>query len=125
VDAVHEVSVRQYFVSLAFSTLYVNIPANFCSCIASLGENAVGHIAHSIVEPTGNQRLSDEKRGHHPEDEKVVDPESHSISSHEVVDHEAYPAPTAEERTTLRKVHDIIPIAAWSLCIVEVGERAS
>lgn len=102
----------------------VNLSANLCFLIASLEEKiALGEIVHSIVEPTAKQRLSDEKRGLQAEEK--FDPKSHSFSSHEVVDQEAHPAPTAEERTTLRKVHDIIPITAWTLCIVEVGERAS
>lgn len=50
-----------------------------------------------------------------------MDPESGS----DVVDYEEYPAPTVEERTTLRKVYDTIPLSAWFLCFVEVGERAS
>ncbi|CAN8099870.1 unnamed protein product [Discula destructiva] len=36
-----------------------------------------------------------------------------------------YPEPTHEERSTLRKVYDTIPLTAWTLCFVEVGERAS
>ncbi|KAI1076247.1 POT family protein [Whalleya microplaca] len=36
-----------------------------------------------------------------------------------------YPPPTDKERDTLRKVYDSIPVAAWSLCFVELAERAS
>lgn len=41
------------------------------------------------------------------------------------MDHETYPPPTEEERKTLRKVYDSIPLTAWSLCFVELAERAS
>jgi dipeptide/tripeptide permease len=37
----------------------------------------------------------------------------------------SYPAPTEEERATLRKVADSIPYVAYLLCLVELAERAS
>lgn len=40
-------------------------------------------------------------------------------------DDELYPHPTPEEAATLRKVADSIPLVAYSLCIVELAERAS
>ena len=51
------------------------------------------------------------------------DPESGSATSAE--DHERYPPPTDEERLTLRKVADSIPVVSFTLCIVELAERAS
>jgi proton-dependent oligopeptide transporter, POT family len=54
--------------------------------------------------------------------------ESQTVSGHEsirIVDPDAYPPPTEEERTTLRKVYDTIPVTAWALCFVEMAERAS
>ncbi|OIW23902.1 PTR2-domain-containing protein [Coniochaeta ligniaria NRRL 30616] len=36
-----------------------------------------------------------------------------------------YPAPTEEERATLRKVADSIPYVSYLLCMVELAERAS
>lgn len=36
-----------------------------------------------------------------------------------------YPAPTAEEEKTLRKVSGSIPWVTWLLCLVEFAERAS
>ncbi|KAL1876173.1 hypothetical protein VTK73DRAFT_9611 [Phialemonium thermophilum] len=36
-----------------------------------------------------------------------------------------YPAPTEEERKSLRKVPDSIPYVSYVLCVVEVAERAS
>lgn len=75
-------------------------------------ENVVGLTVKDAVEP--------EKT-----DAAVLDVEKEI--GHEVVvtDHEVYPPPTEEERSTLRKVNDSIPIAAWSLCFVELAERAS
>ncbi|KAI0399455.1 POT family protein [Xylaria palmicola] len=46
-------------------------------------------------------------------------------TSSQVVDLEAYPPPTDEERKTLRKVYDTVPWTAWTLCFVELAERAS
>lgn len=57
--------------------------------------------------------------------EDESDRESQMVSSTHAIDYEAYPEPTPEERTTLRKVYDTIPLTAWTLCFVEVGERAS
>lgn len=67
-----------------------------------------------------------QKGGQHVAGEKKsLDVESRAVSEQRVMDDEAYPAPTPEERTTLRKVNDAIPLTAWLLCFVEVGERAS
>jgi len=46
-------------------------------------------------------------------------------STSEAVDYEAYPPPTDEERKTLRKIADSVPWTAWTLCFVELAERAS
>jgi len=40
-------------------------------------------------------------------------------------DETRYPRPTEEERTTLRKVADSIPVLSYTLCVVEFAERAS
>ncbi|KAI1435836.1 POT family protein [Xylaria sp. CBS 124048] len=42
-----------------------------------------------------------------------------------IVDHERYPPPSEAEKTSLRKVADTIPWTAWTLCFVELAERAS
>lgn len=42
-----------------------------------------------------------------------------------VIDPEMYPEPTDEERSSLRKVADSIPVVAYWLCAVEFAERAS
>ena len=46
-------------------------------------------------------------------------------SSTSTLDLERYPPPTEEERLTLRKVADSIPAVAYTLCFVELAERAS
>lgn len=38
---------------------------------------------------------------------------------------EAYPAPTIEEKQTLRRVAGSLPLVSFSLCLVEFAERAS
>ena len=40
-------------------------------------------------------------------------------------DPDAYPKPTDEERSTLRRVADSIPAVSYWLCCVEFAERAS
>ncbi|KAK2063274.1 POT family protein [Colletotrichum caudatum] len=89
-----------------------------------MAENVVGNNVPKIVEPDSDQ-------GVHPEKTRyatTLDPESQDASlerARTVVDDESYPAPTEEERSTLRKVADTIPFTAWSLCLVEMAERAS
>ncbi|OBR14588.1 POT family protein [Colletotrichum higginsianum IMI 349063] len=93
-----------------------------------MAENVVGLNVNKVAEP-----VSDDHGGHHSEKTHQVaaaarDAESQSSSlegTRSVVDDEAYPTPTEEERTTLRKVADSIPLTSWSLCIVEMAERAS
>ncbi|KAH0425634.1 POT family protein [Colletotrichum camelliae] len=87
----------------------------------TMSENVVGLNVQKVVEPDADQ-------GVHPEKTREkVDPEAQTISveATSVVDYETYPLPTEEERSTLRKVHDSIPLASWSLCVVEMAERAS
>ncbi|KAI1473799.1 PTR2-domain-containing protein [Daldinia eschscholtzii] len=89
-------------------------------------ENVIGLNVRKVVEPDADPV---------PIQSKIVDKstgsphvESQPESIHEadpVIDYESYPPPTEEERSTLRKVHDSIPLAAWSLCFVELAERAS
>jgi hypothetical protein len=38
---------------------------------------------------------------------------------------EEFPAPTEEEKTSLRKIPATLPLVSFSLCIVEFAERAS
>ncbi|KAF2967506.1 hypothetical protein GQX73_g6059 [Xylaria multiplex] len=93
-------------------------------------ENVVGlNVHHDAVEPTTNEFVDVEKGTataqtalKHGATESQVD--SLEASS-QVVDLEAYPPPTDEERKTLRKVSDTIPWTAWTLCLVEASERAS
>ncbi|KAI2602034.1 PTR2-domain-containing protein [Hypoxylon sp. NC1633] len=96
-----------------------------------MAENVVGLTVQKVVEPDVDQGVRVEK-ALPPQDVHAVsdgrDVESHleseAASSH-VVDYETYPPPTEEERKTLRKVFDSIPISAWFLCFVELAERAS
>ncbi|WYZ40934.1 hypothetical protein EsH8_IV_001275 [Colletotrichum jinshuiense] len=89
-----------------------------------MAENVVGLNVHKVVEPDSDQGVHPEKTQH----ASTLDVESQGNSLDEpgpVVDDEAYPPPTAEERSTLRKVADSIPLTSWSLCVVEMAERAS
>ncbi|TGJ81343.1 hypothetical protein E0Z10_g7417 [Xylaria hypoxylon] len=93
-------------------------------------ENVVGlNVHHDAVEPATTGFLDAEKgattaqaASKHGTAESQVD--SLETSS-QVVDLEAYPPPTEEERKTLRKVFDTVPWTAWTLCLVEASERAS
>lgn len=89
-----------------------------------------------VVEPDADQGIPSERAPY----TKATDAENKSdapnmtyvapqlISSEElgrVVDPDAYPPPSEDEQHSLRKVADTIPLAAWSLCLVEMAERAS
>ncbi|KAI0533841.1 POT family protein [Xylaria digitata] len=93
-------------------------------------ENVVGlNVHHDAVEPATNEFVDVEKGTataqtafKHGATESQVD----SLEEpSQVVDLEAYPPPTDEERKTLRKVYDTVPWTAWTLCLVEASERAS
>ncbi|KAK1970001.1 POT family protein [Colletotrichum sublineola] len=88
-----------------------------------MAENVVGNNVQKVVEPDSDQGLQPEKTRY----VTVVDAESQdaSLGPGSIADDESYPAPTEEERSTLRKVADSIPYTAWTLCIVEMAERAS
>ncbi|KAI1139878.1 PTR2-domain-containing protein [Hypoxylon sp. FL0543] len=98
-----------------------------------MAENVVGLTVHKVVEPDADPdainakaRAEGDTPGKHTH--TTVDAphvESQLGSEKPVLDYEVYPPPTEEERKTLRKVYDSIPIAAWSLCFVELAERAS
>ncbi|KAI1652276.1 PTR2-domain-containing protein [Daldinia loculata] len=100
-----------------------------------MAENVVGLNVQKVVEPDADPvpGIRDVER-HHVQDKAVnKSPDSPRVESlpesleeaGPVIDYEAYPPPTEEERRTLRKVNDSIPLAAWSLCFVELAERAS
>ncbi|KAI1099493.1 PTR2-domain-containing protein [Jackrogersella minutella] len=97
-----------------------------------MAENVVGLNVQKVVEPDVDQGVHDVKAqlaGNVVEDTRSThDAESQPASLGEAssaIDDDAYPPPTEEERKTLRKVFDSIPISAWSLCFVELAERAS
>ncbi|KAI1331830.1 POT family protein [Xylariaceae sp. FL0255] len=92
-------------------------------------ENVAGLTLHDVVEAGAHDDV------HHVDDHARL---STAISTRDapedveaqggptdVVDSEEYPAPTEEERKTLRKVHGTIPWTAWGICFVELAERAS
>ncbi|KAI8957013.1 PTR2-domain-containing protein [Daldinia sp. FL1419] len=93
-----------------------------------MAENVVGSNVQKVVEadadaiPNKHDRAKQDKSSGTPRVESL--PESLEENS-PVIDDEAYPPPTKEELTTLRKVHGSLPLAAWSLCFVELAERAS
>ncbi|KAI0130681.1 PTR2-domain-containing protein [Daldinia grandis] len=100
-----------------------------------MAENVIGLNVQKVVEPDADPvpGIRDAAR-HHVQDKTVNkssdSPRVESVpesleEAGPVIDYEAYPPPTEEERRTLRKVNDSIPLAAWSLCFVELAERAS
>lgn len=100
---------------------------NVCLAIASLGENTVGLTTQKVAEPAAvpAYQTSVSEKVTLENTTKEYDGELQTVPAQGAIDHEAYPEPTTEERSTLRKVYDTIPITAWTLCFVEVGERAS
>ncbi|KAF6828751.1 MFS peptide transporter [Colletotrichum plurivorum] len=85
-----------------------------------MSENIVGLNVQQVIEPTSNHGASPAKT------QATADVESLTNSSEPApVDNAEYPPPTEEERSTLRKVHDSIPVTSWALCLVETAERAS
>ncbi|KAG8160581.1 hypothetical protein KVR01_010117 [Diaporthe batatas] len=92
-----------------------------------MSENVVGLNVQKVVEPDADQGFHDPEKTHH-----VQSMNSQGLSSieegdhsHALIDDERYPPPTEEERKTLRKVWDTIPMTSWFLCVVEMAERAS
>ena len=80
-----------------------------------------------VIEPHGSNAFAlNDGAADQPEkrlsvyDEKVLEARRPSV-----VDYDAYPSPTDEERSTLRKVADSIPSVSYWLCAVEFAERAS
>ncbi|KAJ0125095.1 mfs peptide transporter [Diaporthe amygdali] len=87
-----------------------------------MAENVVGLNVQKVVEPDADQGVHPEKTHEVQTSDSRASTEGHG---HALLDDEAYPPPSEEERRTLRKVYDTIPIASWSLCMVEMAERAS
>jgi proton-dependent oligopeptide transporter, POT family len=96
----------------------------------------VGLTVQKIVEPDSDQGVhvantpakQAANTGTAPSFHDDAQAESQTVSSSDaahVIDPADYPAPTEEERSTLRKIHDTIPYISWSLCFVEMAERAS
>lgn len=71
-----------------------------------------GRSSYAPIEHIGNP--------HHDESKELA------VATHDVEDDDPdFPAPTEEEKTTLRKVADKIPSVSYALCAVEFAERAS
>ncbi|KAI0439468.1 POT family protein [Xylaria telfairii] len=92
-------------------------------------QNVVGlNVHHDAVEPAAHE-VVDVEKGHNIQvglTDGAAKSQADSLeTASQIVDLEAYPPPTEEERKTLRKVYDSVPWTAWTLCFVELAERAS
>ncbi|TRX95987.1 hypothetical protein FHL15_003129 [Xylaria flabelliformis] len=92
-------------------------------------ENVVGLNVHTdIVEPVA-RAVVDVEKGHNVQTATTNEAAESQVDSLEtasqIVDLEAYPPPSEEERKTLRKVYGSVPWTAWTLCFVELAERGS
>ncbi|XXG99683.1 hypothetical protein Hte_006024 [Hypoxylon texense] len=95
-----------------------------------MAENVIGLTVQKVVEPDADQGVAAKRTSVVAADganssADASQLESQAGSVRQVVDDETYPLPSEEERKTLRKVYDSIPVAAWSLCFVELAERGS
>ncbi|KAI1457882.1 PTR2-domain-containing protein [Annulohypoxylon moriforme] len=90
-----------------------------------MAENVVGLNVQKVAEPDADQGVHAVKAQLTPGPPEVKSTPASLEEASSGIDYEAYPPPTEEERKTLRKVFDSIPLAAWSLCFVELAERAS
>ncbi|KAI0884949.1 PTR2-domain-containing protein [Annulohypoxylon maeteangense] len=87
-----------------------------------MAENVIGLNVEKVAEPGADQGVPVSKAPGTPEVKSTPASLEEASSG---IDDENYPPPTDEERKTLRKVFDSIPLTAWSLCFVELAERAS
>lgn len=78
---------------------------------ANDGTHSVDHAHVGALDATSASRDVESQSGSTDENTRIIDPD--------------HPFPTVEERSTLRKVHDSIPWISWTLCLVEMSERAS
>lgn len=88
------------------------------------------HSINDVAKPTTTNTAVDIEKGHAQVTAITKDGTAtfqvESVGeANAVVDLEEYPAPTEEERKTLRKVSGSVPWTAWTLCLVELAERAS
>ncbi|KAI1471672.1 PTR2-domain-containing protein [Daldinia caldariorum] len=91
-----------------------------------MAENTIGLNVQKVVEPDADPVPIQHKIVGKSADSPHVESQPESLNeAGPVIDYEEYPPPTEEERRTLRKIHHSIPLAAWSLCFVELAERAS
>ncbi|KAI1764620.1 PTR2-domain-containing protein [Hypoxylon sp. FL1150] len=101
-----------------------------------MAENVIGLTVQSNTEPAADQGVATQKKPPSisaandgtkstADVSKIESRTSSQEDARHVVDDEAHPPPTDEERKTLRKVFDTIPPVAWALCLVELAERCS
>ncbi|KAI0390898.1 POT family protein [Xylariaceae sp. FL0594] len=92
-------------------------------------ENTVGLTVRDVVEPAAIPEITQLRtEGVHTVESRETDHKlvaSLESDSNDFIDYEAYPPPTQEEQSTLRKIADSVPWTAWTLCFVELAERAS
>lgn len=85
-------------------------------------------VPSAVAEPHGRSSFAPiEEIGNPIHDKELAEYNNvEATSSGELgYDETRYPLPTQEERTSLRKVADSIPMVAYALCCVEFAERAS
>lgn len=100
-----------------------NGPTDTQCTATNTSENIIADIIatrppEEVVEPTGRNSFAIPPNAH--DTEKGLSAEVASTS-----DDSEYPSPTAEEKTTLRKVPGNLNMVAYALCLVEFAERAS
>ncbi|KAJ5689353.1 hypothetical protein N7462_003745 [Penicillium macrosclerotiorum] len=82
-------------------------------------ENERKLVTEAVVSQPGSENV--EKTAVISSDQKGIQAVEPNIS----LSIEEYPLPTEEERKSLRKVADSLPLVSFSLCLVEFAERAS
>ncbi|RDW65209.1 hypothetical protein BP5796_09901 [Coleophoma crateriformis] len=90
-------------------------PSVFATSVPEAVAEPHGRSSYAAIENIGAPYHSKEA----PEDDVEA------VTAGDGVDESEYPAPTEEEKTTLRKISDKIPAASFALCAVEFAERAS
>lgn len=78
-----------------------------------------------VIQPHGRVSLGREEKIAYEIKQLNVDVEAIGERSASIIERETYPPPTEEETRTLRRIADTIPTTAYTLCVVELAERAS
>lgn len=84
-------------------------------------------VPEAVAEPQGRSSYAPIEEVGAPIHSKEIgqDHDVEAVATGERIDDSAYTLPTEEERTSLRKVADRIPMVSFALCCVEFAERAS